>query len=141
MFEPFTLKRIGQSNDGLFGVMLRNVVQPNGVVFSIPFAVTVERDHNDPDYKPIEPGRYKCVRYSSEKYPNTWEILVPGHTKVLFHWGNTENDSQMCIILGEQFENILGKDGVAQSKKAFNEFMEITKGMNEFTFSILEWVA
>jgi hypothetical protein len=46
------------------------------------------------------------------------------------------DDSHGCIILGEQFEPLNGRNAVLSSGKAFNEFIERTKDINEFKLSI-----
>jgi len=148
MIPLITLKRIGSSKDGMSGVLVHNIQVDNGRFEQHPFCVTVERDYEDPKYKPIKPGDFLSKRYHSEKYPDTFEILdlpgsniLAGRSKILFHWGNTEDDSMGCVILGEQFEYLNKKFAVLQSKKAFQEFMEITKGLDSFVFRISEFIA
>lgn len=48
----------------------------------------------------IPEGTFDCVPYSSEKYPDTWEILVPGRTKILFHAANRASELMGCIAPG-----------------------------------------
>jgi hypothetical protein len=48
------------------------------------------------------------------------------------------DDSRGCIILGEQFEPISGKNGVLSSGKAFDEFMSRLKGVEQFKLVITE---
>lgn len=107
--------------------------------FKRPFANTLEHP-----FKLIPTGEYMCKPYSSPKYPNTWEIIVEGRTKILFHWGNFFTDSEGCILVGEKFQD-LNSDGVmdiADSRnvpnQGFNEFMEKTKGLTEFKLIIEE---
>lgn len=46
----------------------------------------------------IPEGTYLCKRYSSPKYPDTWEIIgVPGRSKILFHAANTVDQLKGCI--------------------------------------------
>ena len=149
MFFPLiTLKRVGRSKEGMSGVMLHNVKLDDAYYDSRAFCVSVERDHEDPQFKPIPAGDFLARRYHSAKYPDTFEIVdLPGcnllgaRSKLLFHWGNTEDDSMGCIILGEQFEYLNKKFAVLQSKKAFQEFMEITKGLESFKFRISEFIS
>lgn len=63
----------------------------------------------------------------------TFEVTnVPGHTGILFHWGNSEGDSSGCILLGEYRTGSM----VFKSKKAFEHFMTKLIGINEFELEI-----
>jgi len=125
--KTFWLLRISPDNpDGIFGVLRDG---------QVPFCVTVENnDYVFPD------GDYLCKRVNSPKFGNTFEITgIKGHNHVLFHWGNWEDDSKMCVILGEKFEPVWDskrnrtKDGVQESKNGgFREFLERTKGIDKF---------
>lgn len=148
MFPLIILKRIGSGKDGMSGVLVHNIQTSVDRFEHRPFCVSVERDYEDPKYKPIKPGDFLAKRYHSEKYPDTFEIvdlpgasILVGRSKILFHWGNTEEDSMGCVILGEQFEYLNKKFAVLQSKKAFQEFMEITKGLESFNFRISEFIS
>ena len=117
------LHRIADIKDGIFGVL-----KDDGV----PFCVTVENnDYIYPD------GDYIIRRVNSPKYGETFEVTnVPGRTHILIHWGNWEENSLGCTILGESYDPLRKKDGemkngVAYSKKAFREFMDRMKGCDE----------
>ena len=120
-----TLKRNWLHPDGVFG---------NLGLDGLPFAVTVEND----EYL-IPPGLYKCKRthYINGDY-ETFEIIVKGRTRILFHKGVIENHSLGCIITGEQFDIWKGKTAVFQSTKAFEELMQKASGLDEFYLKILE---
>lgn len=94
----------------------------------IPFAVSLQ-----PDDKHLQPGEFTCKKdfYHKGGYP-TFEIEVQGHTRVLFHIGNHEKDSQLCVLTAEAFEVINGVPGVAQSGKGFKEFWDKYKDVDEF---------
>lgn len=120
------LKRIGSNDQSTFGVLL------NGTV---PFAVTLElawRD-NRPDISCIPNGQYICRWITSPKFGQTFEVMnVKGRENILFHCGNTPPDTHGCLIVGESFEVINGIPGVTSSRKAFDEFMKITEGQDQF---------
>ncbi len=105
-----------------------------------PICVSLEpyaRD-NEKNVSCINAGQYICKRYSSEKYPNTFEITnVSGRTKVLFHKGNWAHDSQACVLLGESFSVLGGKWAISSSGAAFEEFMKIMKYEEEFLLTIV----
>jgi len=135
--ETIILKRISLNRNGTYGVLLHEF-QPGAFQ---PFAVTFELQWNDNtrNISCIPKGQYLCERYSSTKYADTFQVKnVPGRSYILFHVGNTQSDSEGCILVGEQFEKVLGKEGVASSKDGFGEFLENLKGESEFTLKIIE---
>lgn len=131
MDRYFTIIRSPSTEDGTFGMMLDGLTA---------FCLTLERTwvNNEIGESCIPDGDYICKRVNSPKFGNTFEVTqVPYRSHILFHKGNLEGDSQGCIILGEQFEPLNGKNAVLASGKAFNEFIERTKDINEFKLSIL----
>lgn len=52
-------------------------------------------------------GFYTCVPHNSAKYPGTYEVIsVPNRTGILIHWGNTEVDTNGCILVGLELGNM-----------------------------------
>jgi len=113
-----------------------------GVLFrddGIPFALTLERPwlNNQRGVSCIYPGTYRAVRHRSPKFGETfWLQDVPGRSEILFHKGNTDDDSRGCILVGEQFNPVRGEDGITASREGFAEFMRLLDGKNEFTIEI-----
>lgn len=101
-----------------------------------PFAVSVERTFENKRIV-IGNGIYRCTRdhYHKGGY-ETFEIQVDGHDRVLFHKGNTEENSEACVIVAESFGALNGKTAVLDSKGGFAEFMTLTAGLPHF----LAWV-
>jgi len=64
---------------------------------------------------------------------------VEGRSHILFHKGNTEEDTQGCILIAEQFGYLNGKVAVLSSKAGFNEFMFKMTGIDAFLL-IIDWV-
>jgi hypothetical protein len=127
------LKTVAIREDGVFGALLWD---------GKPFAVTVERTFDPGEAahgKPIviQNGVYRCSAswYNKGGYP-TYEIHVPGHTRVLFHKGNTEADSLGCVLIGESFGALSGKTAVLNSKGGFEEFMCLANGIPEFYLEV-----
>ena len=105
----------------------------------MPFALTLERPwlDNKKSISCIPNGTYISERVVSPKFGNTFEVKdVPDRSHILFHKGNIAEDSRGCIIVGEQFEPVNGKPGVLASAKGFNEFLDRTKDINEFLFTV-----
>lgn len=131
--EKLYLRRIAKSAFGINGVL---------VYKDIAFAVTIE----DPE-KAIEAGEYDCIRtkYIKGKY-ETFEIIAPPRTRLLFHKGNWASslkehieyfdDVDGCIATAESFAILNGVPGIADSKHGFNELMQIMYGVNKFRLEI-----
>jgi hypothetical protein len=117
------LKTVAIRSDGAFGVLLWD---------TRPFAVTVERTFDD--LSTILHGlTYKCRHdfYHKGNY-ETFEIVVPGHDRVLFHRGNREIDSVACVCVAESFTRLDGYTAIGDSAHGFAEFMSVTAGLDEF---------
>lgn len=88
----------------------------------------------------IPEGIYRCVRgqHQLKSGPiETFEVTnVPNHTGILFHPGNTENDSEGCILLG------MGKSGDALtlSRLAFEAFMGFQDRVDTFMLKVVHSV-
>ena len=125
-----TLLRISQSEKGTFGVLREG---------AIPFAVTLEepwRD-NQPNISCIPTGRYTCKRVDSPKFGGTFEVTnVPGRTHVLFHKGNTTDDTHGCILVAEEFAGNTGSPVIASSKRGYDELMAKLVGHESFDLEI-----
>lgn len=118
------LKTLAVRHDGCFGGLLWK---------GMPFAVSLERTFDD-GHPVIGNGQWRCKRdfYHKGGY-ETFEIIVPGHDRVLFHKGNKEEDSMACVLTGEQFIVLpTGRAGIGASGDAFKEMMTLTAGIDEF---------
>lgn len=128
MTEPrLKLKTVAVRDDGCYSVLLWD---------GRPFAVSVE--HTFGDGRPVLwNGMFECVRsqYFKGGYP-TFEIMVQGHSRILFHKGNREEDSRGCVVLGEQFGVLNGQAAVQVSGAAYDEFMALTKGLDRFSMEV-----
>lgn len=104
------------------------------------FCVTLEPpDHlNKTNISSIPRGKYECKPYSSKRYPDVYQVLdVPKREKILFHVGNTNDDTNGCILLGQHFGSLSGRFAILQSKKTFDKFRDII-GRNNFELTINE---
>ena len=104
-----------------------------------PFAVALEHTYDDDTVK-VSRGTYRCIRGTHQLKSGppfvTFEVQVPGHSGILFHKGNVEDDSAGCILLGLQFGNVLGKAGIMQSASAFTFFMSRQSQVDTFQLSV-----
>lgn len=129
MNEPrLVLHTVAVRDDGAFSVLLWD---------GRPFAVAVERTFED-GRPVIQNGDFDCVRsrYIKGGY-ETFEIIVPGHSRVLFHKGNKETDSLACVAVAESFSMMDGKTAIGDSAHGFAEFMELTKGVQAFRMRVI----
>lgn len=134
------LKRVLFTNDGVIGVLI------NG---NRPVCLTLEREwkDNEKGLSCIPEGRYLCQRVDTPKHGITYQVLqVPNRNAILFHSGNTEADSQGCILVGQVFGELEADDpatgqnekqlAVLNSKAAFDDFMAVMEGRSTFALTI-----
>lgn len=125
------IKRVVLNRSGTWGVMIHDYQ---------PFALTLEDPWNDnkKDVSCIPSGRYNCIKiYRKNKRYYTYLLLdVPGRTEIMFHPGNTKDDTWGCILIGEEFGKIKDKPALIASKRGFNEFMQKMKQKNSFIIEI-----
>lgn len=129
------LIRVGQSSRGTFGVLR------NG---QFAFALTLERPwlNNEQNVSCIPTGRYRCRNIRSPRFGNTYEVCdVPGRTNVLFHAGNTIEDTQGCILVAEEFSGTSTKPMIVSSRRGFLEFMTLLNDAPEFELNVYQFVA
>ena len=127
-----TLLRVGQSSRGTFGVLRDGAV---------PFAITMELPWTDntPHESCIPTGLYICRRIRSPKFGDTFEVMnVPNRTHILFHAGNTLDDTEGCIMVAEEFSGTYDHPMVVSSSRGFGEFMALLKGQTAFNLNIVQ---
>lgn len=114
--------RLEETDQGAIGVLL---------IDGLVHCFTLEPDSGDKKKSQIPLGSFHVRRFHGAKWKDTFEIVVPGHTAVLFHSGNTEEHTQMCVLLGEKEGWLKGDRAVLESGKAFEAFMKIMGGDQE----------
>lgn len=100
---------------------------------------TIERPWlgNKPFESCIPEGIYRCKRYSSAKYPDTFEITgVPGRSAILFHVANYPDDVQGCVGVGTDLLDVVG---VGSSIPAFKKFLHLLRDIEEFDIRIMQY--
>ncbi|EAI9598147.1 hypothetical protein C3W37_07615 [Campylobacter coli] len=91
----------------------------------------------------IPEGNYNLRRHSPSRFENTLRSItkkdddtminvyndeVPASRAILIHWGNTDKDTQGCILLGLTKDN--NNESVGQSRQACKEFYDLMHGKN-----------
>jgi len=103
------LIRVASNEYGTFGVLtLDNLVQ----------CVTCEDEWkgNQNNISCIPEGTYKVVPHTGTKYKGVWRLEgVPGRSAILIHNGNTEDNTEGCILVGSRFGMLNGKHAVLES--------------------------
>ena len=114
--------------DGIYGQLLDS----NGswVVF------TIEHSYNLTPKLPD--GIYSCVRgiHVLDHHPEGFEtfqiIGVPGHEGILIHRGNTQDDSDGCVLIGTS----MGDKCILNSENAYLKLMALQVTFNSFTLTV-----
>jgi hypothetical protein len=127
----FTLERTEVGPAGAFGRLLH---------LGKEIAKTLERTYEDPGEPVVKipPGRHRTTitRFIRGQY-TTYEVHVYGHSRLLFHKGNFETDSDGCILLGESIGTLNGRPAVLNSGEAFERFMQCAAGAPEFYLEVI----
>lgn len=96
-------------------------------------------------YAPKLPsGVYKCVKgehrlaHMASTF-ETYEITnVPGHTNILFHTGNYNNDSEGCVLLGNSvITQANGELMLINSRSTFAKFISLEYGLDTFVLTVV----
>lgn len=134
-----TLQRLAESPDGTLGRILELGL------------CTLEEEAADPLGHPRVPaGSYTCERdyYHRGDY-ETFEIKdVEGRSRILFHIGNTEEDTAGCVLVGlehgvlavrdEETKVHRTKTAVLRSTEGFRRFMRALDGEDSFRLAIYD---
>lgn len=104
-------------------------------------AMTLEPEdrQNQQNVSCIPAGRYVCQRVASPRFGDTFEVLdVPGRSHILFHAGNTEDDTRGCFLLGATAGRLRGDRAVLNSGKTFRDFIEQARAVERFDLLIVD---
>lgn len=130
----WTLRRIESNKNGVFGELLDNDYKHFCYTLEHPYP-TLQGVGFEAKVPAV--GTFKCVRGTHRLEHGgpfeTFEVTgVAGHTGILFHVGNSKDDSEGCILLG----NLQNNTQVLQSKDAFSRFMTAMNVVNEFDLNV-----
>jgi hypothetical protein len=126
------IKHVSIIDAGAFGVILCD---------EVPFGVTLERSYLEGTRQvtKIPAGTYRCEKrlYHRGGYW-TFEILVPGHSSILFHKANRETELDGCIAIGEEYGILDGVPAILHCGNGggFDEFLQKVSGLDVFDLVI-----
>lgn len=134
-----TLKRNEALESGIFGVLLDD----QGQQIAVTLEHAYDSGNGDGSYSPKTPvGTYTCVKGQHQLAHmtspfETFEVTnVPGHTNILIHKGNYNDDSEGCILLGLAVQNTDTGKMITSSAPTFNKFMALQHNVDEFILTI-----
>lgn len=114
---------------------------------STPSFLTLEPPNldNQSNISCIPKGGYTCKKVFDRILPNgneidvTFEVLnVPNRQGILFHTGNTVDDTRGCILIGSELGELGPKKAIRQSKLAFQKFLTLLQDITQFELNITE---
>ena len=124
-----TLRRTSFTAIGVFGILLDEA--SNIICYTLEHAYPSDTGTGWDAKVPV--GQYTCVRGQhalSNGVPfTTFEITgVPGHQGILFHCGNSEQDSHGCVLVGSGIEGTT----LTASRVAFTKLMDLLSARDKF---------
>lgn len=92
---------------------------------------------NQKSHSCIPEGQYESRRIICPSFGETFMVAnVPNRTNILIHKGNTKNETEGCIIIGQYPGKLRHQRAVMNSGKSFDEFMFRLAGNNSFRLCI-----
>lgn len=123
--------RVGEADQATFGVLF---------IDSKPLFVTLEepwRD-NQREVSCIPEGTYKLEWVHSPTFGKTLEVAdVPGRKHILFHRGNTPDDTKGCILVGFQYGELRDRSAILNSRPAVEKFLGLLKDAPDIDLEII----
>ena len=106
-----------------------------------PFCYTLEdkvRINKIPKITAIDAGKYKVELTMSNRFKEIMPILldVPNFTGIRIHRGNTDKDTEGCILVGLD----RGRDIILNSTQAFNDLMEVLTEEKNICIEIVDTI-
>lgn len=98
------LKRVCFDDDGTYGVLIEN---------NVPFMLMLEETWRDNarGISSIPTGTYMVKRIIRPDGREAWQVQnVPDRTAILIHSGNTEADTEGCLMPGLEWGVVKAKD-------------------------------
>lgn len=92
---------------------------------------------NEVNVSCIPAGIYEVVRIKDGPREGQWWVTnVEGRTEILIHPGNTDDDTQGCLLPGMELGSVKGKWAVLNSGEALARLNAWCEGVDTFTLYI-----
>jgi hypothetical protein len=124
-----TIKRLYKTNTSTIGELFINGV------FECFTLEDVERPVKIKNETAIPKGTYKVIINQSNRFKRLLPLLlnVPNFEGVRIHSGNSNHDTEGCILVGQT----RNKNYIGQSRKAFNKLFKKMQVAKDITITIL----
>lgn len=124
-----TVKRLHKTNTSTIGELLIDGI------FQCYTLEDVERPVKIKNETAIPKGTYKVIINQSNRFKRLLPLLlnVPNYEGVRIHSGNTNHDTEGCILVGQT----RGDNYVGQSRKAFDKLFKKMQAAKDITITIL----
>jgi uncharacterized protein DUF5675 len=108
-----------------FGIILRSWPESDSVVGELLLAGVHECFTLEPK-NPIPAGTYDLTIRFSPRFQRLMPHVenVPGHSGILWHWGNFPRDTEDCTLVGEVRENNFVGHSVAEFDVLFQKLQD-----------------
>lgn len=132
--KQIKIVRLSTGRDGTFGVLL---MQGRLVCYTLE----PQKLGNEKNVSCIPTGQYYCHLYKSGKYGYTYKVSdVSNRDGILFHSGNTTNDTRGCILLGNRLGFLDSIPAVLGSKDTMKLFLGILEdNKDNFNLTVVEY--
>lgn len=126
------LIRLESSEEGTIGILKLNKD-------ILCFTLEEKYRENQQNKSCIPTGQYSVEPKYSPHFGNVMKVLnVDGRTEILFHKGNTVEDTDGCILLGDRQGFLNGSRAILDSGKAFINFMDLVQNDRDVVLTITE---
>lgn len=124
-----TVKRLHKTDTSTIGELLIDGI------FQCYTLEDVERPVKIKNETAIPKGTYKVIINQSNRFKRLLPLLlnVPNYEGVRIHSGNTNHDTEGCILVGQT----RGNNFVGQSRKAFDKLFKKMQAAKDITITIL----
>lgn len=122
----------GYKSDKVTLGMLQIEGIPHDPIFTLenPWKNNVKKHSCIPD------GSYPVKPYSGTRYKNVWLVSgVPDRSAILIHYGNTEEDTDGCVLLGMSAGRMKTQPAILESVRAI-QYLRSLLGQKEFILTI-----
>lgn len=123
-----TVKRLYKTDTSTIGELLIDGV------FECYTLEDVEREVKVKSETAIPKGTYKVIINQSNRFKRLLPLLlnVPNFEGVRIHSGNSNHDTEGCILVGQT----RGKDYIGKSRKAFDKLFKKMQAAKDITITI-----